>query len=241
MTVDPRFERLFGQVELVRGAGNRKRSQLCIMSFAAFLAGERHTDDPTTASLLVRRFAMIVNDEMPYRLRQRLKAFAPRILGTRDGQDLARARLLAEAARSELLPRIVSDFGHASEHMLRLPGTSTPLPKLWENLIHIASNECDGGRLKAGEEIAAATAILITRCSRAATTPTDQEWYWLKAIDLLDRLCDVGVGVDRVSISVDQVVAMSTFLAQCSETQQRRARFVAAIVRVCNLVPAPLR
>ena len=87
MTVDERMEQVYQQIELVRGVGDRRRAKLCIMSFVALLAGESHTDSPDTASAVLRRFAITINDEMPADMRQRLKPFAPRIIGTRDQWD----------------------------------------------------------------------------------------------------------------------------------------------------------
>jgi hypothetical protein len=37
MSVNLRAERLYDQVELVRGIGSRNRGQLCIISFVAYL------------------------------------------------------------------------------------------------------------------------------------------------------------------------------------------------------------
>ena len=47
MSVNLAVERLYEEVELVRGTGNRHRGELCIMSFVAYLAGEPHTDSPS--------------------------------------------------------------------------------------------------------------------------------------------------------------------------------------------------
>ena len=77
MTIDAQLEHLYQQIELVRGSGDPKHRRLCIMSFVAFLNGEPHTDNPTTASSLIRRYAMVINDEMPDSLRQRLKPTIP--------------------------------------------------------------------------------------------------------------------------------------------------------------------
>lgn len=73
MLMNSRFEEFYSQVELVRGAGDRRRAQLCVMSFVAFLAGENHSDNPVTASPFIRRFAITINDAVPTPLRQDLK------------------------------------------------------------------------------------------------------------------------------------------------------------------------
>src|SRR5215212_3847955 len=106
MDVDHRLERLCERVTLVNGVGSRWRGELCVMSFVALLGGERHTDQPASASPLIREFALRVNDAMPRDVRQRLKPFAARILGTNDGCDQARAEVLRQALASEILPKI---------------------------------------------------------------------------------------------------------------------------------------
>src|SRR5260370_36562246 len=100
------MEHVFGRVQLVRGKGERRRGRLCIMSFVALLAGERHTDAPVTASPFIRHFAIALNDAMPEAERQRLKLFAPRIVGTNDGLDRDRARLVKRMLAAELGPQL---------------------------------------------------------------------------------------------------------------------------------------
>jgi hypothetical protein len=110
MDVDRQLEQLCERVTLIEGVGSRRRGELCIMSFVALLAGERHTDHPACASPLIRNLAISVNDAMPQQVRQRLKPFAIRILGTNDGRDRARAEVLRQALAGEILPRIRRDW-----------------------------------------------------------------------------------------------------------------------------------
>lgn len=242
MTIDARMEDLYQQIELVRGAGDRKRGKLCVMSFVAFLAGESHSDNPTTASTLIRRFAMTVNDAMPDGLRQRLKTFAPRIVGTRDGQDRARVKVLIEAARSELLPRISGDFGEPVAGEGRIPPVSrihrgaVTLPELREQVVSIILYGSEPSNTQACEEIASALAHLISQCGRMADTPAQREWYWLKAIELLDRLCDVGASKDRPTVPDERLAAMGAYLEQRHE-MQLRTKTASTFARVRNLIP----
>ena len=57
MIVDLELQRLYDRVRLVRGKGDRRSGTLCIMTFVALLAGERHTDAPSTASPVLRALA----------------------------------------------------------------------------------------------------------------------------------------------------------------------------------------
>ena len=116
MSVNLQAERLYDQVDLVRGAGHRKRGQLCIMSFVAYLAGERHTDRPRTSSPFIRSFAIQLNDGIPPLLRQDLKPSAPQIIGTNDGHDFERASVVLRMVMDDVLPRAAWDFPGGCAH-----------------------------------------------------------------------------------------------------------------------------
>ncbi|WP_270939141.1 hypothetical protein, partial [Falsiroseomonas oryzae] len=128
MHLDLRLERALERVELVTGVGTRDAGRMCVMSLVACLAGEEHTDSPSCASQLIRAFAIPLNDNMPHAVRQRLKPFAPRILGTQDGQDTVRAELLRRALAEEILPRL---GGQKQPQARRFGG---PLWRLWSLL-----------------------------------------------------------------------------------------------------------
>jgi hypothetical protein len=104
--LDLPLQRVFDRVELVSGAGDPEAGKLCVMSLVACLAGERHTDHPVCASPLIRAFAIPINDHMPHEVRQRLKPFAPRILGTNDRLDRERVEVLRRALAAEIFPYV---------------------------------------------------------------------------------------------------------------------------------------
>jgi hypothetical protein len=81
--------------------------------------GERETDAPCCASPVIGAFAILVNDQMPGDVRQRLKPFAPCIVGTKDGLDGARAEILRRALVEEILPRM-----SRSQTSAAAPGTA---------------------------------------------------------------------------------------------------------------------
>lgn len=91
MAFDPDLQRFYDRIRLIPGAGDPREGQLCIMSLAAHLAGEPHSDAPSTTSPLIREFAIALNDATTADVRQRLKPFAPGVLGTKDACDDARA------------------------------------------------------------------------------------------------------------------------------------------------------
>lgn len=236
MTIDRSMERLYEQIELVKGVGNRHRGTLCIMSFVAFLAGEDHTDDPRTASSLIRRLAITVNDEMPGEYRQRLKTFAPRIIGTRDGFDCERAKLLVQVAESELLPRITREFpleaagGHTAKR-----GRQAGLPVLLDQFDNAVFHVRAPGMW---EDLAFAFGRIVCWGAKNAETSDQQEWFWLKATDVLDQLCDIGVASMRPAITAEHLAFMQTFLSREGNLGQRRSLALTAWACVRNLIPA---
>jgi hypothetical protein len=241
MTVDARLERLYYQIELVRGSGDPKRRQLCIMSFVALLAGESHSDRPNTASNLIRRFAIVINDNMPAPLRQSLKSFAPRLIGTNDGHDPERINLLAEAVRREVLPRVITDF--------HLPVSASDSPAVIHGLsrkqtVELAALVATVTSLalpyRTSNNLASELAKLISLCALVA--PDGQgEWYWLKAIDLFDRLCDVARERPHREIAPEWLSSLEASFRTEVDDRHLRARARSALARVCYLVPAFMR
>lgn len=193
--VDLDLHRLYDRVRLVRGKGDRRSGSLCIMTLVALLAGERHTDAPSIASPVVRAFAIGLNDAMPDIERQRLKVFAPRIIGTADGFDPGRAAVLRRAMQQEVFPRICGDL---QEHLLPSGPRQNPCgaatPQSVKELLGgftVAAVAEDTPRNQ--RELALLASRLLSTCALAATTATAQAWYWAQAINLLDQLCEVGM------------------------------------------------
>jgi hypothetical protein len=198
-----RQQRVLDSFELVGGIGDPDRDTACVMSLVAHLAGEGRTDRPASASPLVRAFAIPVNDRMPSDVRQRLKPFAPRLLGTNDGLDRARAEVLRRVLVETVLPRA------SGEHQASPPAggpasrCAGPFRRVRVRLLrgallrHIVrllqEAEMDGGRPgQEGAELAGAAGDLFALCARDAWDEREAEWYSGQAIGLLDRLCEVG-------------------------------------------------
>jgi hypothetical protein len=240
MTVNSRLEGLYSQVELVRGVGDRRTAQLCIMSFVALLAGEDHSDSPVTTSPVIRRFAITINDQMPEPLRQDLKCFAPEMIGTRDGHDRARTKLLFDAARIELLPRIEADIGGCGSASLAYDKKRTF--RSWLHAYHwvktyvtASTNVLDEGRQ---EDAAWMVACLICGCAHIAALAHQRAWYWAKAVDLLDRLCTIGTEDARPTVSEDHLDLLSGILANRHQPLPGHTRAASLWMRVRSLLPA---
>ncbi len=194
MDLDPGLQRAFDRVELVSGSiGDPGQGRMCLMSLVAFLAGEPHSDSPGCASPLIQTFAVAVNDHMPRAARQRLKPFAPRIIGTNDGLDGLRAAVLRQAlAEGGLSGAPGQDLARAAA-----PPSGGVFAKLWRRWRWLRKDE--RGRLldralsrDDGIDLARETARLIARSARYVPCARERERHWDAAIGLLDRLCDVG-------------------------------------------------
>jgi hypothetical protein len=214
MDVERRLERLCERVTLVNSIGSRRRDELCVMSFVALLAGERHTDHPASASPLIRNLAIPVNDALPDDVRQRLRPFAALILGTNDGHDRDRARVLHQVLAEEILPRVRRDWG--SEQVAEW--CRVPLEFLFAGAVEFVGTEERGSKLRVealllqlehqmprGYEasVGSAAGQLLAQCMREATTLEQQSWYWDKAMSLLNRLCSVRPEPREETIRVD--------------------------------------
>jgi hypothetical protein len=206
MTLDLRLERALDRVELVTGVGTRDTGRMCVMSLVACLAGEPHGDSPGCASPLIRAFAIPLNDNMPHAVRQRLKPFAPRIVGTQDGQDGARAALLRHALTADVLPRL---SGRGGAMPRRFTG---PLWRVWsllgmkrlereaEWMMDRAVALAEGGDMARAVAAAGAVGRLLARAARDAPDTREANLLWGIAIGLLDRMCDIGAAREQTPL-----------------------------------------
>lgn len=197
MSLNLEAERLFGEVNLGTGSGIRQKGDLCIMSLVAHLAGERHSDHPRCVSPFLRKFAIQLNDGSPDSLRQDLKPFAPRIIGTNDGHDFERATLTYRVIIEEVLPRAKRDGIILQEN--RVQWRFNPLRNFAASLMTFGlrpwTTYCVDTLCRAHERAdylraGALAGQLFTGLVWRA--PAHQRWYWAKALELLDRLCESG-------------------------------------------------
>jgi hypothetical protein len=210
MDGDRRLERLCERVTLVKSLGNRRRGELCVMSFVALLAGEGHTDHPVSASPLIRSLAIVINDALPDDERQRLKPFAPRILGTNDGRDEDRVEVLRQVLSERLLPEVRRDrpARQAAQEFGALAGCLS-------GRVNQRDPEADIGRVLAQIEggvprhrqpmLGSTVGELLAWCMHEAITQERRAWYRGEAVILLDRLCDVGAETRRHPIQDDRI------------------------------------
>ncbi len=172
-------QRVLDRFELVSGIGDPDQGTACVMSLVAHLAGEGRTDRPACASPLIRHFAIPINDRMPPEARRRLKPFVPRLIGTIDGLDGARAEVLRRALVEVVLPRASGECPASSP---RGPASrlGDPFRRLRVRLLrgillrHIGRllEEPEGGRgfIRPGLALAACTRSCSVRTGEPAAT-----------------------------------------------------------------------
>lgn len=222
MSIDLELERLYRGVELVRGKGNPRKGRLCIMSLVAYLAGEGHTDRPRTASRVIRDFAVSLNDLAPQEWRQELKPFAPHIIGTNDGHDRARVRILFRAIMEEVIPKATADAGRAEEddrQRADCAGTGGPLG------VGVPS------------DMARWAASLLGLLIRNAPSPTSRRWHWVKAVEILDRLCEVGAEGRLRDVRRDRLEQMQTAVEHRRAQEDRMHHLVADAMKLTREIP----
>lgn len=210
MDGDRHLERLYERVTLVSSLGHRGRGQLCVMSFVALLAGEGHTDQPLSASPLIRGFAIAINDALPEAERQQLKPFAPRILGTNDGRDRDRAEVLHKVLSKRILPQVrrdrsagqIAERGSLDWCLFGLGFQRDPEGEVGQILAQIERGAPRSRQVLLGSVIGE----LLAWCAREAVVPEQRAWYRNEALMLLDRLCDVGAK-DRCGAVLEDRVA----------------------------------
>lgn len=202
MQLDPAMEAKLARVELVAGIGTRESGRLCVMSLVAWLAGEAHGDSPGCASPLIRAFAIPLNDNMPAAMRQRLKPFAPRILGTADGREAERAALLRALMRAELLPCIGSRLeGRGWWRRVRAILGRRRLEREALALMARAGSLRDSGDLACAAAAAGVIGRLVARAAREAAGPEEAGRIWALGISVLDRLCEPAASVPAARVA----------------------------------------
>jgi hypothetical protein len=91
MTANPYF--------LSRGSHATAAEGRCAMEWVAYVAGEPHSDSPKCVCPALRRFGIGINDSLPDDLRQQLRPYLGRMIGTADdGRTQERLFMLADWA-----------------------------------------------------------------------------------------------------------------------------------------------
>jgi len=179
----------------LESGGHQKRSEgVCIMEAVAWWAGEKHSDHPECASPVITGYAMALNDNWPDTARQKLIPFVSRLVGTRDGHDSERGLLAVDWLIRVYTPE-----------WLRLAGLDTEA----DNLANLAPITDWSAIATIPEPLEEARSVANARWAAARAAAGDAAWAaagaaaWdaleptvgrlqESALDLLDRMCEVG-------------------------------------------------
>ena len=97
---------------LTVGPHRRPGGGRCAMEWVAHLAGEPHTDAPSSVSPVLAAFARSRNDSLDDRARQRLRPYLARMIGTADdGLDEWRAQLCTDWLVETCVPALIAHAG----------------------------------------------------------------------------------------------------------------------------------
>ncbi len=193
-----------------------------MISLVAVLAGERHSDRPTTACPVLTAFAIRINDAIDCDSRQDLKPIAACIMGTNDGRERERAWVLIREAVNDVFARIMEDAGAPGNVVADLPRLPLEIDYSFD-ITALPNNLCAVGRaygvsrglpfdirylLRAlirgsNARVASAAANLMLDSARSNDMATAQNPYWTKAIDMFSRLCAIG-DAERAPVPVHE-------------------------------------
>src|SRR5207237_10059017 len=79
-------------VRLSKGKHSSPEEGACVMELASMLAGEPFSDHPASACPVIGSFLRAYNDSVDDRRRQDMYAYAARVVGSRTGAEVQRAR-----------------------------------------------------------------------------------------------------------------------------------------------------
>jgi hypothetical protein len=102
--IEERLQKL-PELHIDEGGHDEFEKGHCAMELVSWLAGEKFSDRPSCTSPVLSSFLVRLNDGLPEDLRQELKPYLPRVIGTAgDGQDEARGWLAADFTIRTVLP-----------------------------------------------------------------------------------------------------------------------------------------
>lgn len=192
MSLDLQRQRLFDRAHFVAGVGDPRLDRFCVMSFVAFIAGEWFGDRPKTASPVIRKLVIPLNDRFDTATRQRLKPFAPRIIGTNDGRDPERAALIYETIVAKVLPAAAADLCGREPAPADAGAplrVAAPLPSRLRRHVDYIVTARGEGRF---DVLAKEAGHFLAGVAETVSDHSRRAWYHAVALDLVDLLCDVG-------------------------------------------------
>jgi hypothetical protein len=156
-------------LQLKIGSHEPVSDEMCVMEAVAFVAGEPWTDSPQCASPVIAAFLRSYNDSVSHEVRQTLKQYIPRLIGTRADSATEGRRALVAA---DWLVRVHTPA------WLRLAGLTAPasdlesLPEI-KSMAHVPSIT---PAIEAARRAGAAAGDAAWAARRAADAAWDAAW-----------------------------------------------------------------
>jgi hypothetical protein len=179
--------------ELGKGSHDTRETGMCAMEWVAYIAGEEHSDSPVCVDPVLRRFGMGLNDALPDDMRQRLRPYLARMIGTAgDGRSEERRWALADWAVRFAAAEAQDVTGRKDlgDKLRALPEVTAETK---DEAIEVARAVRDGRRAANAYAAAAyAAAAYANAAADAADAAAARRHMWERllpsALDLLDRL-----------------------------------------------------
>jgi len=156
-----------------RGSHETREDGLCVMEAVAYLAGEKHSDHPQCASVVITKLAIWVNDAASDSLRNELLRDMPwRIVGTKSTPEIEqqRAFMAADWAVRELCATMFRRAGFEAEakKLEALPVIDSANASYAANAAYSAANAAYSANAAANAANAAYAAYAAANAANAA-------------------------------------------------------------------------
>jgi hypothetical protein len=186
------------KLTLANGSHPSPDAGLCIMEASAYFAGEPHSDAPKCVDPAIRRFLIALNDRMPDDVRQELKPYVLRVIGTATTDEAVRWRrawLLVDWAAKHALPAALELIGaHCWADELRALPDVVDRETAWQTVFWTQFAREEAARLHAAADADAAYAAAYAAADAAYAAARRQLWLDLMPSirGVLDRLIAAG-------------------------------------------------
>lgn len=190
------------------------------MEWVAYLAGERHSDQPACVCRALRQFTIRLNDCMPDDVRQRLRPYLARMIGSADdGQAPRRAWRMVDWAAREVVPLALDARGeHELAAQLRALRPVRHYPSAQQ-----AADALDHARAAAGLDAATRHLLGVAASAARGRVPSQTAEtaartahdlgvrdVWPRVLSLLDELLPGEIVSVPDGVDVPETVALLT-------------------------------
>jgi hypothetical protein len=173
------------------------------MEAVAWLAGEKHSDHPECTCPVIAAYVRPISDWASDEQRQQLRAFLPRLIGSRSADHVVRrAEFLAHQAVTVFLPLMYDEFEQPkiAAALRALPPTAT-LVQFRDSIrsarrsffaAAAASSAAASAAAAAAYAAAASTAAYKTTSATRSARNVERQKFWEAALEALDGALTIG-------------------------------------------------